>query len=43
MSNHIKTHRPGQIALRVAFSIAVTAGVGMAGYWGISWLVHLRP
>ena len=44
MSDHLKSDLgAGQIALRVVFSIMVTAAVGIAGYWGISWLAHLRP
>jgi hypothetical protein len=44
MSDHLKADlSASQIALRVLFSIAVTAAVGVAGYWGVTWLAHLRP
>ena len=44
MSEHLRTDLTGgQVALRVLFSIAVTAAVILAGYAGIHWLVHLRP
>jgi hypothetical protein len=44
MSDHLKSDlSAGQIALRVLFSIVVTAAVDITGYWGISWLAHLRP
>jgi hypothetical protein len=33
----------GHVAARVAFSVAVTVFVAVAGYFAIRWLAHLLP
>ena len=44
MSDHlIHDLSAGQIALRVSFSLAVTAFVGVGAYFTISWLAGLHP
>jgi hypothetical protein len=34
---------PRHVAVRVVFSIAFTALIGVAGYLVINWLAHLPP
>jgi hypothetical protein len=44
MSDHlIHDLSVGQIALRVLFSLAVTAFIGVRAYFTISWLAGLHP
>jgi hypothetical protein len=44
MSDHlIHDLSVGQIALRVLFSLAVTAFTGLGAYFAISWLAGLYP
>jgi hypothetical protein len=44
MSSHLIHDLSGwQITLRVSFSLAVTAFVGLGAYFTISWLAGLHP
>jgi hypothetical protein len=44
MSDHVKSNLgTGQVAMRVLFSLGITAAVAAAAYFSIRWLAGLRP